>query len=112
MNRPAPVLPTMQLWDPRGAKSQEPQKVYERLLPLAGAEILDLGCGKAEVARAIAASAKGVRVTAMEVDRVQHEANLAAPQLDNLAFELGGAEKIPAADESYDIVMMNKSLHH
>jgi SAM-dependent methyltransferase len=113
MNRPMPA-PTvaMQLWDPRGARPRDPREVYERLLPLAGAEILDLGCGKADVSRAIATSIKGASVTALEVDRIQHDLNCEQPALPNLKFELGGAEKIPAEDASFDIVMMNKSLHH
>ena len=42
----------------------------------------------------------------------QHALNLDSPQLPNLHFALGGAEKIPAGDEQFDIVMMLKSLHH
>lgn len=36
--------------------------VYESLLPLDGARILELDCGKAEITRAIAKSAKGCRL--------------------------------------------------
>jgi trans-aconitate methyltransferase len=47
-------------------------EVYERLLPLSGARILELGCGKAEVTRAIAQSVPSATITALEVDRTAH----------------------------------------
>lgn len=102
----------MQLWDPRGAPTCAHREVYESLLPLEDAVILELGCGAAEVSRAIASAVPSADITALEVDTRQHEANLAGPQLANLHFSLGGAEKIPAADETFDIVLMIKSLHH
>lgn len=102
----------MRLWDPRGAQTCTDSDVYKDLLPLEGAQILELGCGRAEVSRAIATEFPDATITALEVDTAQHELNLASPQLDNLHFALGGAEKIPAADEQFDIVLMLKSLHH
>ena len=108
----ATVIDSMQLWDPRGAPTCTQREIYEPLLPLAGAEILELGCGNGETSRAIATADPTASVTALEVDAVQHEANLAGPQLPNLRFDLGGAERIPAGDESFDIVLMIKSLHH
>jgi len=102
----------MQLWDPRGAPTIAHREVYESVLPLKGATILELGCGNGDTSRAIAKADPTASVTAMEVDVVQHEANLASAQLPNLHFVLGGAEKVPADDESFDIVLMVKSLHH
>ncbi|WP_173059822.1 class I SAM-dependent methyltransferase [Sulfurimicrobium lacus] len=86
--------------------------VYEQLLPLQGADILELGCGKAEKTRAISQSGKARSITALEVDEIQHAANLHSNDLANVSFALGGAEAIPAADESFDVVLMFKSLHH
>lgn len=88
------------------------QAVYESLLPLSGARVLELGCGAAELTREIASSAPGVVVTALEVDRIQHQKNLAIRDLPNVTFTLGGAEAIPAPDASFDIVLMFHSLHH
>ncbi len=102
----------MQLWDPRGAPVREPAAVYEELLDFSDARVIDLGCGAGEVSRAIAAKHKSASVLALEVDTVQHEKNLEGPQLPNLEFALGGATRIPAEDESVDIVLMMKSLHH
>ncbi|HMN83142.1 MAG TPA: class I SAM-dependent methyltransferase [Burkholderiaceae bacterium] len=87
-------------------------KVYERLLPLAGARVLELGCGKAEHTRGIARRHPETQIVALEVDEVQLAENLAGPQLPNLRFGRGGAQAIDHPDGSFDVVMMFKSLHH
>ncbi len=102
----------MQLWDPRGAPTCAHREVYEEALPLEGADVLELGCGNGETSRAIATAQPSATVTALEVDAAQHALNLAGPQLPNLTFALGGAEKIPAGNEAFDVVLMVKSLHH
>jgi SAM-dependent methyltransferase len=81
-------------------------------LPLAGAQVLELGCGKAEKTRTIAQSGKVAGLLALEVDAIQHEKNQQIRDLPNVDFRQGAAEAIPAADGSFDIVMMFKSLHH
>lgn len=81
-------------------------------LPLRGARIVELGCGKAELARHLLEQHKVAGVTGFEVDARQHAANAAAPPVRGLRFALGGAERIPMADSSSDGVMMLKSLHH
>ena len=88
------------------------QEIYEQLLPLCGANILELGCGKADKTRAIAKAEKAAAILALEVDAIQHAHNLAIMDLPNVCFELGGAENIPVVDASMDIVLMFKSLHH
>lgn len=87
-------------------------EVYNELLTLDGKHILELGCGAAEYTRAIAEDGNGRRITATEVDQRQHAKNLTVDDLPNVTFILAGAESIPLADESFDIVMMFKSLHH
>ena len=82
------------------------------MLCLDGKRILELGCGKAEFTRAIAADGHDRRITATDVDRRQHAKNLLIDDLPNVTFMLAGAESIPEADASFDIVMMFKSLHH
>lgn len=88
------------------------QEIYEQLLPLNQANILELGCGKADKTRAIAKAGKVASILALEVDAIQHANNLTATDAPNVCFELGCAEDIPAADASMDIVLMFKSLHH
>lgn len=81
-------------------------------LPLQGARLIELGCGKAEVARRLLERHGVAEVTGFEVDERQHAANLAAPPLPGLRFAAGGAQEIPLPDASCDGVMMLKSLHH
>lgn len=88
------------------------QEIYEQLLPLDQAHVLELGCGKADKTRAIAKAGKVASILALEVDAIQHAHNLTATDLSNVCFELGCAEDIPVADASMDIVLMFKSLHH
>lgn len=84
--------------------------ILEELLPLSGAAVLELGCGNADKTRLVAEKAASVH--AMEVDEVQLAKNQTITDMPNVRFEFGAAEKIPAPDSSYDIVMMFKSLHH
>ncbi len=86
--------------------------IYSKLLPLAGACVLELGCGKAEQTRIIATTGQVKSILALEVDAVQHAENLRQPAPANVRFGAGGAEAIPAPDRHFDIVMMFKSLHH
>jgi ubiquinone/menaquinone biosynthesis C-methylase UbiE len=88
------------------------QQLLAELLPLAGAEILELGCGRAEHTRRIAQRHPDCRVLALEVDDTQHALNLQAADLPNVVFELAGAQEIPAEDARFDIALMFKSLHH
>lgn len=81
-------------------------------LPLDGAQILELGCGKAEKTRTIAQSGRVASIVALEVDAIQHARNLQIADLPNVSFRHGPAEAIPEADNAFDIVMMFKSLHH
>lgn len=85
------------------------QEIFGKL-PLEGARILELGCGKAEKTRLLAQKAESV--LALEVDEIQLENNRQIADLPNVTFDRGGAEAIPAKDASFDIVMMFKSLHH
>lgn len=87
-------------------------EIYNRLLSLDGKHILELGCGNAEITRDIASSGVDRKVTALEVDEIAHEKNLQLTDLSNVSFGLAGAQDIPLEDESVDVVMMFKSLHH
>ena len=85
--------------------------VLEALVPLAGQRIVELGCGAAELARALLRRHPDARVTGLEVDERQHAKNLAAPQ-EGLTFLAGGAQAIPLPDANFDLALMLKSLHH
>jgi ubiquinone/menaquinone biosynthesis C-methylase UbiE len=81
-------------------------------LPFDGARVLELGCGKAEKTRLLAETGRVKEIVALEVDDIQHQHNLLIDDLANVHFRHGGAEAIPATDNSFDIVLMFKSLHH
>jgi len=102
----------MQLMHPNITRTCMESEVYESLLELDGANVLELGCGKADHTRNIAQAHPGASIIAAEVDRIQHAENLASARPANLAFAGFGAEAIPLADASIDVVMMFKSLHH
>lgn len=87
-------------------------EIYNRLLSLDGKHILELGCGSAEITRNIATSGADRKITALEVDEIAHEKNLQISDLPNVTFGLSGAQDIPLEDESVDVVLMFKSLHH
>lgn len=84
--------------------------ILNELLQLEGARVLELGCGKAEKTRIVAKKASSV--LALEVDEKQLAKNVAITDLPKVHFAHGGAEKIPAPDSDFDIVLMFKSLHH
>ena len=86
--------------------------VYERLLSLDRKHILELGCGNAAITREIATAGNERTITALEVDKIAHQQNLQITDLPNVTFGLAGAEDIPLADASVDVVFMFKSLHH
>lgn len=104
--------PEMKISDPSADMVCDEYVIVQSLLPLTGARVLELGCGKAEKTRAIAQGGQVASITALEVDEIQHAKNLQITDLPNVSFRLGGAQAIPAADASFDIVLMFKSLHH
>lgn len=81
-------------------------------LPFDAARVLELGCGRAEKTRLLAETGRPREIVALEVDNIQHARNLEITDLPTVSFRHGGAEAIPADDNSVDIVLMFKSLHH
>lgn len=102
----------MKISDPTAELQCDEYEVIVAELPLEGATVLELGCGKAEKTRAIAQLGKVASIQALEVDAIQHVRNLQIRDLPNVEFRQGAAEAIPAGDCTFDIVMMFKSLHH
>lgn len=88
------------------------RELIEQRLRLDGCRIVELGCGRAELTRVIATAGRDRRILALEVDAIQHAKNLQITDLPNVEFALAGAEAIPAADASFDVAFMFKSLHH
>ncbi|MFA6920999.1 MAG: class I SAM-dependent methyltransferase [Gallionella sp.] len=100
----------MRISNPESGPIENEADVIDRLLNLQDAAVLEPGCGKAEKTRIVAQ--KAASILALEVDEIQLARNKLISDLPNVRFEHGGAEKIPAADASFDLVLMFKSLHH
>lgn len=105
---------TMRINDPAAAEPlvADEKDIYTRLLRFQGATVVELGCGTAVHTRAIAQNTGAGHIHAFEVDAIQHERNLAGEWPANISFHAGGAEAIALGDNTADIVMMFKSLHH
>lgn len=102
----------MRIADPDQATVQDETSLLLQELPVRGARILELGCGKAEKTRALAQSGLVSEIVAVEIDAIQHACNLQVSDLPTVQFRHGGAQSIAEPDESFDIVTMFKSLHH
>lgn len=85
--------------------------LMEALLPLRGQRVLELGCGAAWTTRLLVERLGVASVSAYEVDRIQHQKNLAL-DLPGVSFHYGGAQSVAEPDASFDAVLMLKSLHH
>lgn len=94
------------------SKRCSPLELLEERHDFAGLRIVELGCGDAAAVKHLAAAYPTAHFTALEVDLIQHKKNLASSVPDNLTFLTGGAQAIPLEDESADLVIMLKSLHH
>lgn len=84
----------------------------ERLGPLAGKEILDIGCGLGGKSAAYAEA--GARVTGVDIDERNVERSIAYAHACGAParFLAGDAERLPFTDGSFDIVIGNDSLEH
>jgi len=86
--------------------------IIARTLPLEGARVLELGCGRAWMTRQLAQRFSPRSIIATEVDHIQHQKNLLIDDLPAVTFMYGSAEEIGQPDASIDAVIMLKSLHH
>lgn len=102
----------MKIADPTQTRVVNEVNVLLESLPLDGAVVLELGCGKADKTQTLAQTGRVKEIVALEVDQIQHAKNLQVTDLPAVRFAQGGAEAIPLPDASVDLVLMFKSLHH
>ncbi|MCP4993000.1 MAG: class I SAM-dependent methyltransferase [Gammaproteobacteria bacterium] len=102
----------MKIHNPAAYQTATELEIMQDRLPLKGAQVLELGCGRAWMTRRIAEDFKPAHLTASEVDSIQHKKNLQIGDLPTVSFVYAGAEDIPLDDASIDVVVMLKSLHH
>ena len=107
-----PASTAMSLQGPETQDVSNELEVLTRLLPLAGASALELGCGAADKTRQLAEQTGVSTIIAVEIDPIQHEKNLQINDLPKVAFRSYGAQEIAEPDAVFDIVLMFKSLHH
>ena len=79
--------------------------LLNELVPLQAQRIIELGCGNARLSRDLLRQYPQCHVTGLEVDRIQHAANMANPA-ERLEFVEAGAQAIPAPDASFDLAIM------
>ena len=101
----------MQIADPESDLVYQEHLLYADLIPQQ-ARVLELGCGNAEKTRSVMRTGRVAYCLALETDAVQHARNLARTDLPQVDFALAGAQDIPADSDSFDLVLMFKSLHH
>lgn len=102
----------MQLIGPTDQDIADEIDVLMKLLPLTNANVLELGCGTAEKTRELAEKTPLAHIVAAEVDPQAHAKNIELGALPKIEFATFGAEAIDAPDNTFDIVLMFKSLHH
>lgn len=101
----------MQLSGPTQQPLCDEMKILAGSFDWSGTTVLELGCGRAERTRAIQAAFQPQRIIAAEVDASAHADNLARTDV-GIEYREFGAQAIDAADDSIDLVLMFKSLHH
>jgi ubiquinone/menaquinone biosynthesis C-methylase UbiE len=80
------------------------------LLPLPGAQVLDVGCGNGRITRLVAAL--GAQVIGIDPGEKQLARARAEAPVAGERYIKGVAEDLPAADASADGVLFFNSLHH
>ena len=86
-------------------------ELLNELIPLNAQRMIELGCGAAKLGRALVARFAHCEWVGLEVDKIQHAANLSAPA-PRMQFVESGAQAIPFGDATFDLAIMLKSLHH
>jgi SAM-dependent methyltransferase len=82
-------------------------RVLERLVALDGRDVLDVGCGGGALVRELVA--RGARAVGLEIS----ERQLADARSRGAGrFVVGRAEDLPLDDDSLDVVVFMRSLHH
>jgi ubiquinone/menaquinone biosynthesis C-methylase UbiE len=93
------------------------RRVFTRLVELSGAgpgdRVLDVGCGPGYLTRLAArAVAPGGTVLGVDASASVIEYARRVTSAGNCAFEVGLAERLDAADESFDVVVSSLMVHH
>lgn len=85
-------------------------EVLRRLAQPAGKDIVDIGCGGGGLVRALAA--EGARAVGIEISEEQLAPALAADPGGEGRYLVGRAQRLPLPDESMDVAIFMRALHH
>lgn len=85
-------------------------KVLERLVPVSGRDVVDIGCGPGVLVRAL--TARGARMTGIEISESQLAAAIRDDDGAGARYVVGLAQRLPLEDTSVDVVVFMRSLHH
>jgi SAM-dependent methyltransferase len=84
--------------------------VLERLVPPAGKDVLDVGCGRGALVRDL--TERGARATGIEISDDQLAVARERDPDGAGRYLVGRAERLPIADASFDVVVFMRALHH
>lgn len=84
--------------------------VLERLVPVSGRDMVDIGCGGGVLVRALAA--RGARMTGVEISESQLAAAVRDDGASGARYVVGLAQRLPLEDASVDVVVFMRALHH
>ncbi len=76
--------------------------------PLKGKSLLDIGCGRGQLSRAL--SKRGATMTGVDPQEVIVQ--IARENVPDATFEQAGGQSLPFADNTFDGAVMLNSLHH
>ncbi len=85
-------------------------EILDRLVPVGGLDVVDVGCGDGRIARLLAE--RGAKTIGVEPDPIQAEINRNATPVSGLSFIQAPGQSLPVADASKDGVFFSYSLHH
>jgi SAM-dependent methyltransferase len=84
--------------------------MLERLVPPAGKDVVDVGCGAGALVRALIDL--GARVTGVEISESQLATAIDQDDGRGARYLVGRAERLPLNDGSVDLAVFMRSLHH
>jgi hypothetical protein len=84
--------------------------VLERLVGPSGKDVVDIGCGGGALVRAL--TARGARVTGVEISEEQLAPALADDGASGARYLIGRGQELPLEDGSVDVAVFMRTLHH
>jgi SAM-dependent methyltransferase len=84
--------------------------VLERLVPVSGRDVVDIGCGGGGLVRAL--TARGARVIGVEISESQLASAVRDDNGTGARYVVGLAQRLPLEDASIDVVVFMRALHH